>query len=257
MRAISFGRGSSMGAAVVLMLSILVAPAVVRAVDVSDVLSRMQQALGSGKDMRAIFTLEMSNASAEIVRWAGAYYRRGGPDPRARLVFESPLDLRGTDVSVRRGTDGTNHVRVYLPGLRRVREIDGDMRGEAFMGTDFNYEDLGFHQLEYQQHSLLGEVEQGGRDCYQLESVPQRGWWYGRIVRYIDKKTFLPLRTEYYDRGNVLWKVRTVDEVKTIASFATPTSITMRTLPTGTSTRITLSEVQYNTGLADVLFEGP
>jgi len=255
-QAIAFGRASSLGL-VALILSVLVLPAAAPAADVNEVLVGMQRALGSGKDMRAVFRLEMSNAGGETVHWAGAYYRRGEPDTRTRLVFESPIDLRGTDVSVRRGGDGTNHVRVYLPGLRRVREIDGDMRGEAFIGTDFNYEDLGLQQLDYQQHSLLGDVEQSGRDCYQLESTPQRGWWYGRIVRYIDKKNSLPLRTEYYDRGSVLWKVRTIDEVKIIASFATPTSITMRTLPTGTSTRITLSEVQYNTGLADVLFEGP
>ncbi len=254
MRVISLGRRASLA----LMVVLLIAPAVsARAADVEQVLGRMRQALERGKDMRATFGLEMRNRGGEAVRWAGSYYRRGGPDPRIRLVFESPVDLRGTDVSVRRGSDGATHIRLYLPGLRRVREIDGDMRGEAFLGTDFNYEDLGLQQLDFQQQSLAGEVEQGGRECYQVESVPQSGWWYGRIVRYVDKKTFLPLRTEYYDRTNVLWKVRTIDEVKTIATYATPTSIAMRTLPTGTETRITLSEIQYDTGLADVLFEGP
>jgi outer membrane lipoprotein-sorting protein len=129
------------------------------------------------------------------------------------------------------------------------------MRGEAFLGTDFNYEDLGFQYMEFQQHKLESYDEKA-RDCYRVASIPQEGWWYSRIVRCIDKKTFLPLRTEYYNRTGTLWKVRTLDGVKTIKSFPTASRITMQTVATGTQTSITLSEIQYDAGLPDALFEG-
>jgi outer membrane lipoprotein-sorting protein len=90
-----------------------------------------------------------------------------------------------------------------------------------------------------------------------VESVPDRGWWYGRIVRCIDKKDYLPRRTEYYDRAGILWKVRTFEAIKTINGYPTATEITMQTVPTGTSTRITLKDVEYNTHLPDAIFEGP
>jgi outer membrane lipoprotein-sorting protein len=171
--------------------------------------------------------------------------------------LDSPVDLRGTEVTVIPGADGTSHTRIYLPAIRRVRDLGADMRGESFLGTDFNYEDLGLQQLDFQQHTLGESDDREGRDCYRLESIPQSGWWYGRIVRSIDKKTYLPLRTEYYDRSGVLWKIRTLEGVKTIASFPTATQVTMQTVAASTLTRITLSEIQYDTGLADVLFESP
>jgi hypothetical protein len=136
------------------------------------------------------------------------------------------------------------------------RDITADMRGESFLGTDFNYEDLGLQSLDFQSQSIGGGKDSEGRDCYQLESVPQSGWWYGRIVRCVDRKTYLPLRTEYYDRTGVLWKIRTLEGVKTIHSHPTATHHDA-TVPTKTSTRITLRNVAYDTGLADVLFEGP
>jgi len=153
------------------------------------------------------------------------------------------------------GSDNVSQTRIFLPGLRRWRNIQADMRGEAFLGTDFNYEDLGFQHMEFQEHKLESYDEEA-RDCYRVASIPQEGWWYARIVRCIDKKTYLPLRTEYYNRTGTLWKVRTLDGVKTIKSFPTASRITMQTLPTGTQTRITLSEIQYDVGLPDALFTG-
>ena len=238
-----------------LALLVLLVPMRASAIDVTELLARARQALEPGTDMRAGFDFTIANARGESVHWTGVYYRRSVPDSRIRLLFDSPLDLRGTDVVVRRATDGISRTRIYLPGLRREREIDADMRGESFLGTDFNYEDLGLQHLDFQQHTLVGEEELDGRACYRLESVPDRGWWYGKIVRSIDTKTFLPRRTEYYDRSGVLWKVRTFNDVKTVNGFPTATRIAMQTVPTGTSTTITLSDIQYNTKLADVLFE--
>jgi outer membrane lipoprotein-sorting protein len=227
------------------------------AIDVTTILARARQALEPGEDMRAKVVFSITNARGESVEWAGRLYRHGGSEARMRLVFESPLDLRGTDVTVSRTADGETRMRIYLPAIRRVRELTADMRGESFLGTDFNYEDLGFQQVDYQQHSLIDDDEIGGRPCYRIASVPDRGWWYGKILRYTDKKDYIPRRTEYSDRSGVLWKVRTFDGIKMIDTYPTWTRLTMQTIPTGTSTTITLSDIEYDTGLSPALFDGP
>ena len=231
-------------------------PAAAFAADVSDVLGRVRQALEPGKDMRAAVEFEIANGSGDSARWTGSYYRISGPDTRTRLVFDSPADLRGTAITVQRASDGVTHTYVYLPAIRRVRDLQADMRGESFLGTDFNYEDVGFEPFAFQKHALRGAGQAQGRDCYLVESIPDYGWWYGKILRYVDKETYLPLRTEYHDRSGILWKVRTLDVVETIDSHPTPTQVTMRTVPSGTSTRITLRDVAYDTGLPQSLLEG-
>jgi outer membrane lipoprotein-sorting protein len=225
-----------------------------RAADVGDILARMRNAAEAGKDMRATIVFTIANGRGETVKWTGHYYRRNGVSPRMRVVLDDPVDLRGTEVSVTRSSDGTTTTNIYLPSLRRLRRIETDMRGESFLGTDFNYEDLGLQQLEFQQHRL---EESGDSSCYHVESIPSSGWWYGRIDRCIDKKDYLPRRTEYYDRSGVLWKVRTLDAVQKIGGHQTATKVTMQTVPQHTSTTITLSEVEYDTGLADSLFDEP
>jgi outer membrane lipoprotein-sorting protein len=233
---------------------LVVAPRVAQGVDVSDVLTRTRAATEPGKDMRATVVFTITNERGEVVKWTGHLYRRNGASPQVRLVFDEPLDLRGTEVSVARGSDGSVKTSIYLPSLRRLRVLDSDMRGESFLGTDFNYEDLGLQQLDYQQHRLQDAAD---ATCYHVESTPNGGWWYGRIDLCIDKKDYLPLRTEYYDRSGVLWKIRTLDAVKKIGGHPTATEITMQTVPQRTSTTITLTEVQYDTGLADSLFAAP
>jgi hypothetical protein len=253
MRVISRGRVTLLGAVALALLG----PRATGAVDVTELLGRMQRAAEPGRDMRAGFAFVITNARGERVHWTGQYYRTSRPAPRKRLAFDAPVDLRGVSVSVRRTEEERDRIRVYLPFVRRVRELDADMRGESFLGTDFNFEDLGFEQLDYARHALLGQDEVDGRACRILESVPDRSWWYGRIVRCIDEKDHLPRRTDYYDPAGVLYKRRTFDRVVTIAGHPTPVEVTMEVIPARTSTRLVLRDVEYDTGLRDELFAEP
>lgn len=225
--------------------------------DVGEVLGRMRTALEPGRDMRASVELIMTNARGERVTWTGKYYRLDGEHARKRIVFDSPPDLRDVSVSFQREAHGVDSTRVYLPFVRRVRDLRADMRGESFLGTDFNYEDLGLEDLEFQQHTLRDDGEFDGRPCYTVESVPDKSWWYSRVRRCIDKKDFLPRRTEYFDSSGEVYKIRSIDRVEKIGSFPTPMLITMDVVPTGTSSRIALKDVEYNVNLKPALFEGP
>ena len=122
------------------LLVLLLFPHHAAAADVADVLARMRRAVEPGGDMRAGVELIMTNAHGERVRWQGEFYRIDGANPRKRLVLESPEDLRGVSVTVQRVDTGADRYRIYLPFVRRVREIEADERGEPFLGTDFNYE---------------------------------------------------------------------------------------------------------------------
>jgi hypothetical protein len=236
---------------------LLLFPHTASAADVTDVLSRMRRAVEPPGDMRAAIEFMITNAEGESVHWTGSFYRMDGPSARMRIVLENPLDLRGVSVTVRRVDGVPDPTRVYLPSIRRVRQLAGDLRGEAFLGTDFNYEDLGLVELDFQAHALTGEERVAGRPCYQVESVPARGWWYRRIVRCIDKKDYLPRRTEYYDPSGLLFKVRTFDRVATVGGHPTPVELTMEVVPARTSSRIILRDIEYDVGLTEKLFEAP
>jgi hypothetical protein len=223
--------------------------------DVHEVLRRMRAALEPGTSMRATFDLAIANRD-DTVHWVGTYYRRSGPEARTRMVFDAPADLRGTQVSVRRDPEGLTHTRIYLPLIRRVRDLQrSDASGESFLGTDFQYEDLGLERLAMQRHALQGACAVDGRPGLRVESVPAGDTWYGRIVRCVDREHHLPLRTEYYDRAGILWKLRRLGGVETIAGHRVPTEITMETVPERTSTRLTFTDVVLDGALPPDAFE--
>jgi hypothetical protein len=77
------------------------------------------------------------------------------------------------------------------------------------------------------------------------------------VTRCIDKKDYLPRRTEYYDPAGQLYKIRSIDRVERLEAYPTPVVITMDVVPTQTSSRISLSDVEYDVGLTEKLFEEP
>ncbi len=242
---------------VVALVAVVVFPVAARAQDVNQILGNMRRAIAPAKDVRADFDMTMTTKRGDSTRWAGSYFRKGGADGGIHMIFESPLDLRGTEITARSDANGKEDFWIYLPALRRNRHIEGDMRGESFLGTDFNYEDLGLESLVNWTNTRVEDGKVDGHACYHVESKPPGGWWYGRVVRSIDKKTFLPLRTEYYDRSGVLWKVRTYDKIETVDGHPTATRITMQTIPENESTIIDLTRIQYDTGLSPKLFVAP
>ncbi len=80
--------------------------------------------------------------------------------------------------------------------------------------------------------------------------------WYGRVIRCLDKQDFLPRRTEHFAPNGMLYKIRTIDCVESIAGHPTPVEITMEVVPERTSSRIVLRNVEYATGLPDEVFDG-
>lgn len=235
-------------------LALLVAfPAAPRAADVTQTLERMAAALEPGRDMRANLEFLIDNTRGERVRWTGHYYRTTTP-PAKRVVLDGPADLAGVSVELEGGPADLRGVRIYLPFVRRVREIRRDMQGASFMGSDFNFEDLGFVEMEFHQHTMVGEETHDGRTCLRVDSVPDKSWWYGRIAYCIDTQDWIPRRTEYFDRAGVLYKVRTMS-VETVDGHATPVRMTMDVLPDKTKTTMILTDVKYDTGLAPAMMQ--
>ena len=215
------------------------------AADAEKLLDRMWAALVPRAHLHGRFTLEIDNGKGWSGKWSGRIERAGGAEPWTRLDLDSPSDLRGIQLMVQRSREDVDEIHVFLPSVRRVRTIYGNMRGESFLGTDFNYEDLGFEQLDARAHRIVGEDEVDGRPCDRVETIPVENWWYGRIVRCIDREDYVPRRTEYFDDAGELLKIRTFDQVHTIGGHPTPLRLRMETVPAGTSSTITLSGVTY------------
>src|SRR4029079_18039704 len=117
---------------------------------------------------------------------------------RQLVVMREPADVAGAAFLSWIHSDRYPDMWLYLPELGRPRQLNPATRGESFMGSDFTYEDLGAPARDGRTHEIVGEAAIDGGPAYQVESRPRASDLYGRIVTWVSRASFLPLRVEYF-----------------------------------------------------------
>lgn len=166
-------------------------------------------------------------------------------DNRNHVVttFLSPPDVRGVKFLVIENPDGDDTQRIYLPALRRVRRITASSRGDSFMGSTFSYADLQSHDPDKGKHKRLADMALNGQDCYVVQTIPKDpdDTDYGRLVYWVRKDNFMPIRGEFYNKDGKLWKVL---EILKLEKKADGTWLTKQTKMSDViSRRVTVIEI--------------
>jgi len=179
-----------------------------------------------------------------------------GGEQRYFIYFHRPPDVREMTFMVWKYPQKNADRWLFIPALKLVRRIAADDKRSSFVGSDFSYEDISGRNVAEDSHKLLREEALGGKEAYVIESTPKdpAGSDFGRKVSWIDKRTLIPLKEEYFDKRGDLAKVFSADEMKEIQGFWTITRRTMRDVQTGHRTEATFQEVRYNLGLPEALF---
>lgn len=174
--------------------------------------------------------------------------------PRRSFVrIVSPAKEAGIG-SLRLGSEMWN----YLPNVERVVKIPPSMMLQPWMGSDFTNDDLVKQSsiLEDYRHKVLATVDVEGQAVYQVEAVakPDAAVVWGRIIHWVRKTDFLPLKQEFYDERGELMRTMTFSEVRIVGDRRLPTRWEMRPQgKAGNVTTIVLKNVVYDAPIdADV-----
>lgn len=103
---------------------------------------------------------------------------------------------------------------IFLPTIRKVKRIvsaeSNSPKTGTLFGSEIAYEDLEKIFLDDFTYKLTGEEDVKGRKAWRLESKPtaQRApkTSYSKSINWVDKESFIPLKTEMYDRQGKLAK---------------------------------------------------
>jgi hypothetical protein len=170
------------------------------------------------------------------------------------MYFHSPADVAGMTFMVYKFPNRDDDRWLFIPAINLVNRIAARDSRSSFVGSDFTYEDVSGRDLSADAHTLVKEDQIGGRKVYVVESTPRSPAEYARKLAWIDQTTFLPLKEEYYDVQDALYKVFTADEIKEVQGFPTAVKRTMVNVKTGHKTEVVFERVQYEVGLGDDLF---
>jgi hypothetical protein len=178
-----------------------------------------------------------------------------GGDQKYYVYFLRPADVRKMVFMVHKHADinKDDDRWLYLPGLDLVKRIAASDKRTSFVGSDFLYEDVSGRSLDEDNHQLIETTD----EYYVVKNVPKEPdtveFSYFNVA--ICRKTFVPMKMEFYDKNGKLYRVIESQKVEIIQGFPTVVKSVVSDLNTGSKTEMEFADVQYNIGLQDIFTE--
>jgi hypothetical protein len=172
------------------------------------------------------------------------------------IEFTAPADIKGTKFLSWENATGDDTQYLYLAELGRARRIVSSQKNLRFVNTDFTYEDVQRRRPEKDSHRLIKEEEYCKLNCAVIESLPKESSnsQYTKRISWVDKKSLLVVKTEFYDQRGQLSKVFKVKKIGKKSEIWTALETLMEDLRENHKTLMTVEEVNYNQGLSDEIF---
>jgi hypothetical protein len=212
-----------------------------------------------GQDVTSVVTMSLGEeGKPPRVRKMLVYRLNGAKGDVSTLIrFTAPADIEGTGLLTLDAADGNTNQWIYLPAMQRVRRVDSNRQGGRFVNSDFYFEDLRDRKPNADTHRITGHEKVGDTVCEVLESVPVQAdnSAYLKRLSWIDPKSLLPLRMDFFERQiDQPSKRLLVSRLEQVQGYWTVMDSTLTDLQTRHQTRLVVEKVLYDRQLPASLF---
>lgn len=173
-----------------------------------------------------------------------------GDNSKSLILFSEPGNVRGTGfLSIDEDENQTQ--RLFLPSIGRIQTISSSERGDAFMGSDFTYEDLGSQNSEDFEFEWLELSDQ----YYTLRATAKDSEQYSSIEFDILRNTYSIKTIRYFDQSDLMIKRLEADLFEQLSDIHwSPSKMTMFDLREDRKTELTWSNRETNIQIEDWRF---
>lgn len=180
-----------------------------------------------------------------------------GDGDKTLIVFDRPRDVKGTAFLSFTHALKADDQWLYLPALKRVKRISSSNKSGPFMGSEFAYEDISSQEVQKYNYKFIKDDVYKEHPVFVVERFPRyENSGYTRLITWLDKKTYRPLKVDFYDRKNSLLKTLTYYGYKQYkGKFWRPDKMEMINHITGKSTTLLWTNYKFGTGLSDRDFD--
>lgn len=206
------------------------------------------------RDMTAIMKMDLIDKKGNVRSRTVKTHRLG--DDKQIMWFLLPADVKGSSFLRISHEDRDDDMWIYLPAFSKVRRIASHAKKGNFMGSDFSYEDLGDRKLNDYNYNLIKEEEIiNDKPCWVIESIPGKGVTtdYAKIVSWIWKDDFFPIKEEFYDKKGNLKKIKRV-QTQRVDKYWVPQRILMEDIKSNHKTELFFDQINVDTGLKEEIF---
>lgn len=147
--------------------------------------------------------------------------RENGVDSAVMTRFSQPADIKGTGFLQIENRAANDDIWVYLPALAKTRRLASNNKRDSFFGTDFSYGDILLPAVAKYEHTQLRQEMIDGSECYLIESRPRdektrTDTGYSRKLTWVDTRSFVERKVEYFDMNGELIKTQLTFDVKAV-----------------------------------------
>ncbi len=214
--------------------------------DASEILNKLDNVVYASEDQASKVTLVLTDRSGnERTRKAEVWQK--GTDKRL-FRFTAPAAEAG--IAFLSLPDDVMYL--YMPAFGRERRIASHVKNQSFAGTDFSYEDLESTRYADKYTPMLLE-ETDDHFVLELTPLPDVRSDYSKVIAYVNKDHYYPEKMESYDRGGQKAKIADYTFEKK-DDYWYIKEIFMQNLKRDHSTRMTFTEVVFDSGLDEGIF---
>lgn len=152
-----------------------------------------------------------------------------------------------------------NEMWNWNPTINRLIKLPPSMMSQGWMGSDFSNDDLLKESsivVDY-THAVIGEEEIDGWNCYKIELIPleDAAVVWGKVLKWVSKKEYLQMKSEYYDEDDYLIKSELAYDIKTMDGRLIPAKFEL--IPEedeGHKTVVVMDEILFNKPILNGFF---
>jgi hypothetical protein len=177
---------------------------------------------------------------------------------RTLIVFLAPADERGTKLLTIENNARRDEYFLFMPFLGKVKRIYGARRNEAFLGTQFSYEDLERLKMEEVQIHSDRRERIDGEVVRAIDTSPRRTSGYSRTEYLVADSDCSIIEIRHYKAGwsgpaKVISTPRS--RMVTVKGVTLPGWAVARNLESGRQTEVFFSSIEVSPGINPRLFE--
>jgi hypothetical protein len=187
-------------------------------------------------------------------------YRDANEDPvdgiyaKTIITITGPYDIRKKGYLHIHHSDRADEQYMYSPSRRRVIRVS--LKGQTLAGTDFSFDDflVSAHDIEDADYTRRDDETVADTPCYVVEAVmkPDAKSRYTRLVTYVEKEHYVPLRTRYWEDGVAMKEMEApAGKIKEFDGAWVAMESTMTDLLEGTQSTLYVDELDPNPNLTD------
>ncbi len=206
----------------------------------------------------AEITIQRAGKTMEVIKMIQYTSKDASGLQRTMIILKAPAKYKNTRFLMRELKNGVTDQRVFFPALGKTTRIVAESSGnEAFLGTDFSYNDMAFMERDpsLDSYRMLPEETYKGKKCYVIEALPKnKAFFYAKTIIKVEKSKKLLMTAEFFDKSGKKVKQIELLNYKEIDGVNTPYDVKMTTFATNTASIISMKKIKFGLEIPEKIF---